>query len=72
MTIKRITEGAVAIILIDRPEKLNALDAEHLTELRGQLANAAADPAVRVIILSGVMGGRSASAPISRQAEPTK
>jgi E-phenylitaconyl-CoA hydratase len=53
MTIKRITEGAVAIILIDRPEKLNALDAEHLTELRGQLANAAADPAVRVIILSG-------------------
>jgi E-phenylitaconyl-CoA hydratase len=53
MTITRVIEDSVATIRIDRPEKLNALDAEHLAELRGQLASAAADPAVRVIILSG-------------------
>lgn len=58
MAITLITENAVATVLIDRPEKLNAMDVEHLLELRRNLSIASADPAVRVIIIASV-GGRA-------------
>ena len=46
-------EDAVAIVTIDRPEALNALDVATLTALRDRLAELAADPGVRAIVLTG-------------------
>lgn len=53
MTIVSTTTDAVATIRIDRPEKLNALDAAHLYALRAAITQASGDPAVRVIVLTG-------------------
>jgi len=46
-------EEAVAIVTIDRPEALNALDVATLTELRDRLRELANDDAARVVILTG-------------------
>jgi methylglutaconyl-CoA hydratase len=43
----------VATITLNRPEKRNALDARTVDELRRVLGDAAADPAVRVVLLRG-------------------
>ncbi len=48
----------IATITLNRPEKLNALDPEHLLALRRSLSEASKDPAVRVIVLTG-SGDRS-------------
>ena len=46
--------GAVAVVTIDRPEAMNALDVETLGELRDQLSGLAeATTRVRVIVLTG-------------------
>ncbi|PMY01871.1 enoyl-CoA hydratase, partial [Pseudomonas sp. GW460-13] len=37
MTVRLHTEGAVAVLTIDRPEALNALDVTALRELRAHL-----------------------------------
>lgn len=46
-------EGAVGLLLLDRPAALNALTRELRAELRDALARLAADPAVRAVVLSG-------------------
>jgi enoyl-CoA hydratase len=46
-------DGAVAIVTVNRPEALNAIDLEHAQALRGQLEKLAADEATRVVILTG-------------------
>ncbi|MCV7205631.1 enoyl-CoA hydratase/isomerase family protein [Mycolicibacterium peregrinum] len=46
-------EGAVQRILLDRPEKLNAVDTPMLDELSARLAEAAADDSVRALLLTG-------------------
>jgi 2-(1,2-epoxy-1,2-dihydrophenyl)acetyl-CoA isomerase len=46
-------EGAVATITLNRPDRLNALNVELGSALLTALQNAAADPAVRVIVLTG-------------------
>ena len=46
-------EEAIAIVTIDRPEALNALDVATLTELRDRLRELANDDAARVVILTG-------------------
>jgi enoyl-CoA hydratase len=43
----------VAVLTIDRPEALNALDQATLAELRDRLAEAAEDPEVRALVLTG-------------------
>ena len=43
----------VALVAIDRPEALNALDLPTLTELRDRLRELADDDGVRVVILTG-------------------
>jgi enoyl-CoA hydratase len=48
-------EGA-AIVTVDRPEAMNALDLEHLEELRDRLAELAADDDARVVVLTGAGG----------------
>ena len=59
------TEGAVAEITLDRPRKRNALTDEMLMEVRDALAQADADPVVRVIVLSGAGGAFSAGFDVS-------
>jgi enoyl-CoA hydratase len=46
-------EGRVARVVLDRPQYRNAQSRVLLTELDAAFSAAAADPAVRVIILSG-------------------
>ncbi len=46
-------DGAVATVILDRPEKLNALDATMLDELEGVFAELGADAATRAVILTG-------------------
>jgi enoyl-CoA hydratase len=46
-------EDAVAVVTIDRPEAMNALDVATLTELRDHLRELAEDDSARVVILTG-------------------
>lgn len=46
-------QGAVRVITIDRPDKLNALDRATLLALDDAFGDAAGDDAVRVIVLTG-------------------
>jgi enoyl-CoA hydratase/carnithine racemase len=46
-------DGAVARLTINRPEMRNALTWDLVAELRRRLAEAASDPAVRVVVLAG-------------------
>jgi len=46
-------DGAVLRIRLDRPEKLNAVDTPMLDELSARLSDAAADDAVRAVLLTG-------------------
>jgi enoyl-CoA hydratase len=45
--------GATAVLTINRPKTLNALDLPTLDALEAQVRRAAADPAVQVIVLTG-------------------
>ena len=45
--------GAVRVLTVHRPDKLNALDAATLDALHRAFDAAAADPAVRVVVLTG-------------------
>lgn len=53
MTIHYTVEGHAAVITLDRPQALNALDVASLRELRAALAWARDDEAVRAIVLTG-------------------
>ena len=50
------TAGAVARIVLDRPEKKNALTVQMYAQLAEALARAEADPQVRAILLTGSGG----------------
>ena len=43
----------VAVVTVNRPEALNALDVAHLTDLRDRLAELAEDAETRVVVLTG-------------------
>ena len=47
------TEGAVAVITLNRPERMNALTKVLEAELRLAMEQAGRDPAVRAIVLTG-------------------
>lgn len=53
-------KGAIAYLTMNRPEKLNALNAAMLSGLRLALTAAEADPEIRVVLLTGA--GRAFSA----------
>jgi E-phenylitaconyl-CoA hydratase len=53
MTIHYTVSNHVALVTLDRPEALNALDLAALTELRACLADARDDDDVRAIVLTG-------------------
>ncbi len=46
-------DDRVAVVTVDRPEALNALDQATLTELRDRLSELAADTDVHVVVLTG-------------------
>ncbi|WP_035845494.1 enoyl-CoA hydratase/isomerase family protein [Kitasatospora azatica] len=46
-------DGALAVITINRPEAMNALDVPTKVALRDSVIEAAADPAVRAVLLTG-------------------
>lgn len=48
-----VSDDGVATLLLDRPEKRNALNAALVADLKDALAQSAADPAVRVVALRG-------------------
>lgn len=52
--------GTVAVLTLNRPDKLNAFNAEMLSDLMAALAQAGADAGVRVVVLKGA--GRAFSA----------
>jgi len=59
-------DGPVRTLTLDRPEALNALTPQLLTELAAALEVAAADDAVRVVVLTGT--GRAFSAGVDLKA----
>lgn len=70
MTIDLTTSDAVATLVINRPEKLNALDYDTIALLQGALDHCESDPATRAVIVTGA-GDRafSTGADISSPAE---
>jgi 2-(1,2-epoxy-1,2-dihydrophenyl)acetyl-CoA isomerase len=53
MSVKLARDGSVATVLLDRPEKLNALSADMYHELARHFAELDADEAVRAVVLTG-------------------
>src|SRR3990172_12223661 len=51
--IRYATEGPLAWLSLNRPDKLNAINAAMIAELNDALDRAGADATVRVILLSG-------------------
>ncbi len=50
------SRGPIRVITINRPDKLNALNRQTLSDLHAAFADAAADTSVRVVVLSGAGG----------------
>ncbi len=53
MTVQIQRRGAAATIVLDRPDAMNAFDAQMTDDLRQALQEAAADSDVRVVVLTG-------------------
>ncbi|MEL7563110.1 enoyl-CoA hydratase/isomerase family protein [Dehalogenimonas sp. 4OHTPN] len=53
MTIDFTTDGAIAVITLNRPEAYNALDLAHLRALSDAVARFEADPSLRVAVITG-------------------
>lgn len=64
--VRRETTGHVAILTMDRPQALNALNAELMAQLTAALLEADADPKVRAIVLTGSDRAFCAGADISQ------
>ena len=57
MSIDVAHDGLVATVTLNRPEKLNALDLEHVLALRDELRVLANDDSVRAVVLTGAGRG---------------
>jgi enoyl-CoA hydratase len=53
MSIDVERDGGVAVVTVNRPDALNALDVEHAQLLRSRLGDLAADESARVVVLTG-------------------
>jgi enoyl-CoA hydratase len=62
------TEAGIRVVTLDRPERLNALDATLIDDLHDALDTLAADPEVRVVVLTGA--GRGFCAGLDLQSSP--
>ncbi len=68
MPIGRERRGAVQVLVLDRPEALNVFTPEMIQDLTGALGEAARDPAVRAVVLTGAGRAVSAGADITHMA----
>src|SRR3954452_11876469 len=68
-TIALRTDGAVAVIELQRPDSLNAVTAEMGRELHGALSAIAGDSSVRAVVLTGAGRGFSSGADLKGLAE---
>lgn len=66
-----VDEAGIATLLLSRPEVRNAIDRRMVAEVEGALAQLAADPAVRVLILAGDGGTFAGGADIRQLRERT-
>lgn len=66
-----VDEAGIATLLLSRPEVRNAIDRRMVAEVEGALAQLAADPAVRVLILAGDGGAFAGGADIRQLRERT-
>ncbi len=64
-TVLRADHGAVRVLTMNRPEKLNALNTELTTTLLEELWAAARAPEIRVIVLTGAGRGFCAGADVT-------
>ena len=55
--VERADDGAIVTVTLNRPEKLNALDLEHIVVLRDELRVFADDASVRAVVLTGAGRG---------------
>ena len=62
-------DGHVATITLDRPERLNALSTDLVTEFHTALDEIDAEPDIRVLILTGAGRGFCSGADVNRQLE---
>ncbi|MDZ4325839.1 MAG: enoyl-CoA hydratase-related protein, partial [Pseudomonas sp.] len=53
MSVSMELQGAIALITLDRPQALNALDLDSLQVLREHLVNVRDNPALRVAVITG-------------------
>ena len=53
MSVDVVRDGGVAVVTVNRPDAMNALDVEHAEALRDHLEDLAADPEARVVLLTG-------------------
>lgn len=60
MSVELERDGAVALITLNRPERLNALDAQHYSELAGAWVEIRDDVSIRAAVVTGA-GDRSFS-----------
>lgn len=69
MKVLRSDDGAVRTLTLNRPEVRNALDTELLAGLLSELRDAAADPEVRCLVLTGAGKGFCAGADVKAWVE---
>jgi enoyl-CoA hydratase len=61
-------DAGIRVVTLDRPERLNAMDGALIDDLHGVLDELAADPEVRVVVLTGA--GRGFCAGLDLQSSP--
>ena len=68
-TIEVATEGGVATITLNRPDRLNAWNEQFGNELREAILGDAADPSVRAVLITGAGRGFSSGADLKEMLE---
>lgn len=68
-TVSYRTDGRIATVTLDRPERYNAINDDMPGDLRAAIERADADPAVHVIILTGAGDGFCSGYDLERYAE---
>ena len=71
MQVQLTTHAGVATIVLDRPERLNALSSDMKTALLDRLRQCAQDDSIRVVVLRGTDKAFCSGADVSGMSEPS-